>query len=623
MWWSDEHEQDEGYVRHLSARELARRVAYLFRPHARSIAVAVALLFATIAAELAGPLVLRHLIDEDIRTGDRRGIVLSALVYAGIFVVGMSAAFAQVVVVTRVGLAIVTRLKEEVFAHLLTLSAAYFDKHPPGRLMARVESDAQRLQALFSEVGLALFRSAVLLFATLSIMLAADARVTGAVLLLASPVVLGSVLLLRRVRGLWRAVRKAVARVTQFLTEYVQAVPVIQAYGYATHARMKLAERNREKVSRELRAMFVEQSFFSALASVEILAVLVIIWIGSQRAFGEALTVGTLVLFVEYTRRLFMPILMFSEQISFMQRALASADRVFGVLDTPSLTPDRKDALDRVPADWREIAFEDVSFGYDGGRAPAVEGLRFRVGRGEKVAVVGVSGSGKSTLASLLLRFYEPTSGRIALDGRDIRDIRQRAWRGRIGLVLQDIHLFPGTVAENLRCFDDDVPAAALDRSLDVVQAGEIVRRLPGGLDAPLAEGGTNLSMGERQLLCFARAIVRDPDVLVLDEATSSVDPATERRIQEAFERIMAGRTAIVIAHRLATVAKADRILVMHQGRLVEEGTHRELYARGGIYRDLVDLQLRPTVGRALSAAGPGTGGDGGNGGLAVAAAGS
>jgi len=301
------------------------------------------------------------------------------------------------------------------------------------------------------------------------------------------------------------------------------------------------------------------------------------------------------VMFIEYTRRLFWPLVMFSEQLDFIQRAFASAERVFGILDTPSRTPDDPDATADIPREWNEITFESVGLTYDGG-ARALDGMSFSIRRGEKIALVGLSGGGKTSVTSALLRYYEPTDGRIAMDGIDIRRYQQREWRRRIGLVLQDIHLFPGTLEDNLRVLREDIPKEAIDRALSTVQATTMVERLPRGYDTELSEGGGNLSMGERQLLCFARAIVDDPDILILDEATSSVDPVTEQRLQDALDHLLEGRTSIIVAHRLATITKVDRILVLHEGRLVEEGSHQELYQQGGVYRDLFDLQFASHV---------------------------
>jgi len=598
MWYEPDEQalNDEPRTRHLPLREMLGRIVPLFRPHRAAVALASLLLLIAVAAELGGPLIVRHLLDVDIPSGDATGVLIRALAYVVLFAVGMGAAYLQVVLIAKAGLKIVTALREQVFAHLMTLSLAYFDKNPPGSLMARVESDVERLMMLFSDVALALFRNLILFVGTFTVMLVFNPRVTLAVLTLVAPLVAGTYFFLKYIRRVSRTVRQLYARISAFLVEYVQGIPILQIFGYTEQAQLGLMNRNKEKYSKEVRLYFVEYAFWAAFASAEIAAVMIIIYVGARQVFDAAMTIGTLVLFIEYTRRLFWPLIMFSEQLDFIQRAFASADRVFQVLDTPSRTPERPGASAEIPPDWREIAFEDVSFVYDSG-VKAVDRVSFRVRRGEKIALVGLSGGGKTTITNLLLRFYEPAAGRITLDGIDIRDYRQKSWRAEIGLVLQDIHLFPGNLGDNLRVLRDSIEDGALDRALHVVQADEMLSRLPDGYATELSEGGANLSMCERQLLCFARAVVEDPDILVLDEATSSVDPVTEARLQRALDALLKGRTSIIVAHRLATITRADRILVMHQGQLAEEGTHAELYGRKGIYRDLFDLQFASQMG--------------------------
>jgi ATP-binding cassette subfamily B multidrug efflux pump len=591
MFYWDEDIEDEPSVRHLPLRQMLRRIVPLFRPHRWTIVLATFLMFVVVGAELAGPLLVRHVLDHDIPDHNGHGILVRAALYAGLYIVGMTFAYLQVVLLARMGLRIVTGLRQQVFSHLMNLSLAYFDKNPPGRLLARVESDVERLLLLFSEVALALFRNLVVLGGTFTIMMFASSRVTLAVLLMMTPILVATYFILQYIRSRFRIVRKLYARISSFVTEYVQGIPILQLYGYTDKALHELKRRNRDKFGKEVRVSYVEYSFWGLFSAFEIVAVMVIIFVGARQVLGAAMTIGTLVLFIDYTRRLFWPLLAFSEQLNFIQRAFASADRVFNVLDTPSRTPDKPDAIETVPGDWHEIAFEGVTFTYDGG-ATALDGVDLRIRRGEKIALVGLSGGGKTTITNLLLRYYEPTAGRITLDGVDIRDYRQRAWRAKIGLVLQDIHLFPGTLGDNLRVLRDEIPQEAIDRAMRVVQAEEMLRRLPDGYDTELAEGGANLSMGERQLLCFARAVVEDPDVLVLDEATSSVDPVTERRLQDSLDHLMQGRTSLIVAHRLATITKVDRILVLHHGKLVEQGSHEELYEQRGIYRDLFDLQF-------------------------------
>lgn len=590
-WFSDEPLDDEPPARRLSSGQMARRVLPLFRPHARSVVVGVLLLLVSVAMQLAGPLVLWQLIDVYVAEGTRAGVIGSALVYALLFLVGAATTYFQVVVLAKMGLSIVADLKRRLFRHLLRLSLAYFDKNTPGTLLARVESDSERLQALFSEVSIAVLRTLILISGMLAVMLAVNWQATLAVLGLAVPLVVITVYFFRWMRGLYQQVRRFYARISGFVTEYVQGVPVLQAFGYERRAAARLAALNQDKLVADRRASLLEYGFWGFLSAMEVAAVMVILYVGSGRSLGVAMTGGTFVLFLEYTRQAFWPLAIFAEQIGFIQRAFASADRVFAVLDTPSRTPDRPGVSDEVPDDWREVSFEGITFVYDGGTR-ALDDVSFTVRRGERVALVGLSGGGKTTLTNLLLRYYEPTAGRIALDGTDIRDFTQRAWRERIGLVLQDIHLFPGTVGENLRALVDEIPQENLERAVAIVGAEGVIESLPRGFDEILSEGGSNLSMGERQLLSFARAVVRDPDILVLDEATSSVDPGTERRLQASIDRLLAGRTSLIIAHRLATIVNADRILVVHDGRIAEEGTHTQLYEHGGIYRDLFDLQF-------------------------------
>ena len=596
MWWRDaETPEDEAHVRHLTVREMLRRMAPLIRPHRRLLGLGFVFMMVAIAAELAAPLVLRRLIDVDLAGGDRGGIVKRAILFAALFVVATAASYFQVVVLTRMGLEVVTALKQRLFRHILHLSMAYFDKNPPGKLLARVESDAERLQALFSEVAISMLRTLLLMVGIFAVMFWAQWQIALALLLLVLVLAVSAILYFRWMRGFFRRVRAIYARISTFVTEYTQGVPILQVFGYERRARERLAELNDAKLRIERRTAMLEYGFWGLLNTMQVVVLMGIVYAASGDLLATAITPGTFILFAEFTHRIFWPLAMFSEQLNFIQRAFASADRVFEVLDTPSRTPDRPGARDTVPRDWKEVRFENVTFEYDGGTR-ALDDVSFTVRRGERIALVGVSGGGKTTLTSLLLRFYEPTGGRIALDDTDIRAFEQKAWRSRIGLVLQEIHLFPATIAENLRALSDEIGPDDLDRALRVVDAGEIVERQPKGLDELLAEGGRNLSMGERQLLSFARAVVRDPDLLVLDEATSSVDPATERRLQESLKRLMEGRTALIIAHRLATIVHADRILVMHRGKLVEEGSHAELYERGGIYRDLFDLQFKSSA---------------------------
>jgi ATP-binding cassette subfamily B protein len=340
----------------------------------------------------------------------------------------------------------------------------------------------------------------------------------------------------------------------------------------------------------EVPAQFLDYGFWSVFLYAEIIAIVIVLALGVRAVFAGTLTVGVLVLFIEYIRQMFQPIMQLSEQLNFFQRSLVSVERVMGILETkPAVTDGGAD-----PAELHfehSVAFEGVWFAYEGENW-VVRDLSFAIPKGQKIALVGESGGGKSTIVNLLLRFYDPQRGRITVDGRDIRDFPLHAWRELIGLVLQDVFLFPGTVKDNIRVFDQSISEEQVARVAEVTCADRFIGALPGGYDGDLAERGANLSVGERQLLSFARALAYDPPLLVLDEATSSVDPHTERTVQEALDHLLEGRTAVIVAHRLSTILNADRIIMVHDGEIAERGTHRELLAADGLYAKLFRLQF-------------------------------
>ena len=583
---------DEDAVKAASTIEVMRKMYPFLRSHGWSFALAAVLLFLSVAGELAGPVILRMVIDRAIPNKSVPDIVLYSLLFAGTFSFAMVMSYLQVMITTRIGLSVVRDLKERVFRHMLGLSLSFFDRNPTGKLMARVESDSERVRMLFSDVSMALLRNIAMVCGTLGIMMVADAGITLWVIALLLPVALLTIPVLRKMRKLYRRVRSAYARISGFIAEYVRSVPVLKVFGATGMATGRIHEEGERFLSREVRAYFWEYGFWSFLGSCEILAVIVILVSGRSGVISGAVSIGTVVMFVEYTRRLFGPVVMFSETLNMVQRAAASAERLFDILDTRTLTPDGHLEEDEFPDDWKEIRFRNVWFRYPDGPW-VLRDVCFTISRGDMIALVGQSGGGKSTIVSLLLRFYEPTRGAITVDGTDIREFRLKVWRSRIGLVLQNVNLFSGTLSENLTVFGGDVPEEDQKEALRTIEAEDVLRVIPGGLAGNVSEGGLNLSMGQRQLINYARAVLKDPDILVLDEATSSVDPGTEKRIQRSTDLLVRNRTALVVAHRLTTVTHATRILVVQHGIIAERGTHSELIARDGIYAGLCRLQLQ------------------------------
>ncbi len=620
MAHADAEDDDQGREARLSGREVLARIAPYALRYRRELLQAAGLLVAVVGLGLAGPLLLGQVVDLATSAGgaagggaserpfllpvspDRRGVLVLAGLFVAVVVTGFLLEAALGFLMARVGVDCTLRLKEDLFRHVLTLDPPFFREYPPGRLIARVESDTEAIKNLFTATAMQAFRAGLTFVGIFALMLAFDPRTTLVVL----PIVLGltvaTVLFVRMVRGLFKETRRRMAALTGHLTEFLQGASVVQAYGYEAHAQARMHAENLGRYRAEARASLINQAFWGFFAFCEAATAALVIWVGVAKVLDGQLTLGTLIIFIEYVRQAFMPVAMLSEFVSQVQQGFVSAGRVFGILSLRPAAPDPPGALAEVALRDR-VRFEDVRFSYGGG-VEALRGVSFEVPRGKQVALVGASGGGKSTIVGLLLRFHEPTAGRITLDGTDLRQVARAAWRRRVGLVLQEVSLFPGTFQDNLTVFDAGRAAADVERACAVVGADALLRRLPEGLATAIAERGANLSMGERQLVSLARALVHDPDLLVLDEATSAIDPRTEALLQESLTRLLAGRTALIVAHRLATIRRCDEILVVEQGRIVERGTHDALWAReDGAYRRLAALQF-PEL-RAASPAGP------------------
>ncbi len=599
---SDDHFEPEDTVDEVNTFDgrLIRRLGQYLTPYAGYIVLALAI---TLGASFLGPLrpwLVQKGIDNYIVVGDLEGLqyiilyLVLALVGEGIL------SFGENYLTQWIGQQAIYDLRTTLFRHVEGQSLAYFDRTPVGRVITRTTSDVEALSDALSS-GLVsvlgdLFKLVFIAYFmfTLNWMLAV-------VTLLVMPLMVWVTFWFRRnVREQYRETRKQMARINSFIQEHVTGMHIVQLFNREDEEEDRFEGINDKHRAAHLHTIFYYAIFWPSIEFISNLALAAVLWFGGFRALGgSALTLGVLVAFIQYARQFFRPIRDLSNQYDTLQKAMAGAERVFSLLDTDESieAPSAPVELDAVEG---TIEFENVWFAYEEDDAGTpdwvLEDVSFRVEPGEMAALVGATGAGKSTVMNLLLRFYEIQRGQIRVDGHDIRDLRLRDLREHIGLIPQDVFLFSGSVRRNLTLDDPSIDEEMMRRAAETVQADQLIERLPDGYDQDVKERGSSLSRGQRQLLAFVRALLYDPDVMVLDEATSSVDTETEALIQQALERVTEGRTTLAIAHRLSTIQDADKILVMHKGELRERGTHQELLAMDGLYRKLYDLQYADQV---------------------------
>ncbi|HSJ24214.1 MAG TPA: ABC transporter ATP-binding protein [Longimicrobiales bacterium] len=589
--------EEEALGKAYDGRLMRRLLGYL-RPYRWRVAAAVLLLLAGAALELAGPLLTRAALDDAIPAGDTGLLLILSATFLGALLLSFALEAAQTILTTWLGQHVMRDLRREIFGHLQRLPLPYYDRNPVGRTMTRVTSDVEVLNELFSSGVVAIFGDLFTLVLITTAMFILDWRLALLTLAVMPFVILVAGVFRRRIREAYREVRIRLARINAFLQEHISGVGVVQLFGQERAATGQFAGINREYLAAHLRSIRYYALFFPIIEVLTAIALAIIIVYGGFGIAGGATSVGTLAAFLQFARRFFRPIQDLSEKYNMLQGAMASSERIFALLDTPPADDGR--ASRQLPEPGRgEIEFRNVSFAYvrtgpepDADWEWVLRNVSFRIAAGSRVAVVGHTGAGKTSLISLLLRFYEPQHGEILFDGVPIRDVPVRELRDRIGLVLQDVFLFSRSVGYNVRLGRTDIHDDRVAEAVRRIGAEPVVGRLPLGLDQPLGERGASLSVGERQILSFARALAFDPQVLILDEATSSVDSELEARIDRALATLMQDRTSIVIAHRLSTVQHADDILVLHHGELMEQGTHEELLRRGGLYARLHELQF-------------------------------
>jgi ATP-binding cassette subfamily B protein len=577
---------------------LRRLLAYL-RPHLPAVAAAFALIVAQAGIDLVPPYLTKVAIDRHIARGDAGGLARVAGLYLLVLAAAFVVRFLQNYIMQMTGQRIMQDMRREIFAHLQRLHVGHFDRNPVGRLMTRVTTDVDAVNDLFTSGVVTVFGDLFTLLGIMAVMVALDWRlalVTFAVI----PLFFALTNWFRKgARQSFRETRKWVARINAFLQENLSGMSVVQLFRREERNRAAFAGVNRKHYDANMQAIFYYAVFYPAIELLAALATALILVYGGGEVLGGVLTLGVLVAFIQYSERFWRPISDLSEKFNILQAAMAASERIFGLLDTKALvvspeTPARPEAV------RGHVAFEGVSFSYAAGTngdpvedaAWVLRDIRFAVEPGRSVALVGATGAGKTSIISLLMRFYDAQKGRVLVDGVDVREWDLGRLRAALALVLQDVHLFSGTIASNIR-LGSTIPMARVHAAAEAVHAHRFIQALPNGYDTEVKERGATLSVGQKQLLSFARALAHDPRVLILDEATSSVDTETEQLIQDALKVLLRGRTAIVIAHRLSTVQHVDEILVLHKGRIRERGTHQELLARRGMYWRLYELQYK------------------------------
>jgi len=574
---------------------LLKRLSTYVLPFRTQLIASIIFLFITAATNLAGPYILKVAIDKYITASDIAGLTNIVFAYVAINLVNLVSSQRQLYLMSGIGQRIIYKLREEAFSHLQRLSLKFYSENVTGSVVSRITNDVDSLQELLTSGILTVISDIVTIIGIFIVMVWMSLQLT-AVSMLIVPMLLGLIYIFqRKAKSAYLATKQRMAGVTAKLAESIMGMRVIQSFTRESDQQQAFGQVNIENLQANLLAARLFAIFPAGVEMISAVGTCVVLWYGGLQAALGTLTIGTIVAFMSYLTMFFRPLLTLSIFYTNFQSAMAGAERIFELVDAPVEIVEKSHAIE-LQILKGEISFENVSFGYDP-RLLVLSHIDLKIAPNETLAIVGPTGAGKTTIINLVCRFYDPTSGSIKVDGYDLQDVKLQSLHRQIGLVLQEPFLFSESVKENIRYASSEASDEEVIEAAKAVGAHDFILRLPEGYETIVREGATNLSIGQRQLISFARALLADPRILIMDEATSSVDPYTELLIRQALEKLLKSRTALIIAHRLSTVRNADRIIVLDEGRIVEEGTHDQLILKNGLYARLYEMQFREPEG--------------------------
>lgn len=566
-----------------------RLITYM-KPYAHWVIFALFLVLCLTGFDLYRPMLVGDAIDTFGADGDYDIIIDTAIKYAVVLALSVIFNIAQTWILQKAGQNIILEIRKDLYRHIQSLGSRYFDITPVGKLVTRVTNDVEALNEMYSGILVQLFRNIVKIAGLAGVMIALDVKL-AAVSFVLMPVVIGLTVLCQRIaRNIYRLYRTRLTDLNTFLSEHLSGMKIIQIFGRQERKFEEFHDKNTKLYRAFYREMLMYAVFRPLIYILSILSLMIVLWFGSKNVFDSAISIGTLYIFSNYIRSFFDPIQELAEQFSTLQSSVASAEKIFSVMDEDEFIPEIENPQkpDRIIG---KIEFDHVWFAYDG-KNYVLRDVSFVINPGEKVAFVGATGAGKSSILNLIGRYYDIQKGHIYIDGIDIRKLSKKQLRSAIGQMQQDVFIFEGDVAGNIRLNDNEITDEQIKKAAEYVNASHFIEKLPNGYHEPVTERGATFSAGERQLLSFARTLAHNPSILVMDEATANIDTETETLIQEALEKLMDGRTTIMVAHRLSTIQHADCIMVMHKGCICERGTHQELLEQDGVYRKLYELQI-------------------------------